>query len=81
MGKASIKAKEKLEAVLNNPNRNDNSGIKDRYMSTRAPSTGAGGVTNRVERRQSQVSWGSRDGVPGGKIKNFVRSMWGPPAY
>lgn len=50
-------------------------------MSTRAPSTGAGGVTNRVERRQSQVSWGSRDGVPGGKIKNFVRSMWGPPAY
>lgn len=26
MGKASAKAKEKLDAVLNNPNRNDNSG-------------------------------------------------------
>lgn len=26
MGKASLKAKEKLDAVLNNPNRNDSSG-------------------------------------------------------
>ena len=29
MGKASLKAKEKLDAVLNNPNRNDNSGKQE----------------------------------------------------
>lgn len=48
--------------------------MKDRVMSTR-DSRGSG-VTNRVERRQSQSSQ-----QHGGKIRNMMRNIWGPPAY
>ncbi|KAL2672605.1 hypothetical protein Neosp_013318 [[Neocosmospora] mangrovei] len=51
--KASERAKAKLQAVLDNPNRNDASGYKQRVMTTKNP-MGSGDI-NMVSRRDSNT--------------------------
>ncbi|SPN98514.1 uncharacterized protein DNG_01559 [Cephalotrichum gorgonifer] len=92
MGKASEKAKAKLDLVLNNPNRHDSSGkflllvpspywfgMKDRVLPTRYPSAGNDGETNRVERRMSQTY--QDQAAHAGRIRSMMKNIWGPPAY
>ncbi|KAM0559839.1 hypothetical protein ACHAPJ_003787 [Fusarium lateritium] len=47
------KAKEKLQAVLENPNRNDASSYSQRVMTTKTPTAGGSEWTNSWVRRNS----------------------------
>ncbi|CAM1507729.1 Fc.00g045770.m01.CDS01 [Cosmosporella sp. VM-42] len=76
MPSAAQKAKAKLEAVLNDPGRNDSTNRPNRMAATRYPSSGSE-YTNTVARRPSQSSQGS----DGSGIKNFVKRALNLPAY
>ncbi|KAL7921438.1 hypothetical protein ACQKWADRAFT_295786 [Trichoderma austrokoningii] len=75
MPSVSQKAKAKLDAVLNDPGRNDSSHLKNRYATTRY-ATGCG-VVNSVPRRPSSSSIESDGGAP----KNRLKRLLSLPAY
>ncbi|KAF5713111.1 hypothetical protein FGLOB1_4164 [Fusarium globosum] len=64
------KAKAKLQAVLEDPNRNDSSSYKQRVMTTRAPATGADWTNTWVRRNSNdrRASVGS-EGSAGSPVR------------
>ncbi|KAH6989344.1 hypothetical protein BKA56DRAFT_575584 [Ilyonectria sp. MPI-CAGE-AT-0026] len=79
MPPASEKAKAKLDAVLNHPDRHNTSGMTNRIAATRYPSGGSD-VTNVVNRRPSQSSQSS-NGAGGGGFRTRMKDFFSLPAY
>ncbi|EFY87329.1 hypothetical protein J3459_015864 [Metarhizium acridum] len=74
---ATIKAKEKYEAMLAAAKGDGVSHMPNRVVATRLPSTGGCEMTNSITRRSSQSSDASR----AGRFRTMIRNMLSPPAY
>ncbi|KAH0594054.1 hypothetical protein MHUMG1_08377 [Metarhizium humberi] len=74
---ASIKAKEKYEAMLVAAKGDGVSHMSNRVVATRDPSTGGSAMTNSITRRSSQSS----DASGHGRFRTMIRNMLSPPAY
>ncbi|KAF4456775.1 hypothetical protein FALBO_15339 [Fusarium albosuccineum] len=70
---AAEKAKAKLQAVLDNPGRNDASSYKHRVMSTKYPTAGGSDMTNMVTRRDSNAR---RESVSSEGSAHQVQRRW-----
>ncbi|KAH7171001.1 hypothetical protein EDB81DRAFT_877009 [Dactylonectria macrodidyma] len=82
MPTAAEKAKAKLEAVLNNPNRNDASSYNRRVMTTTTPLSGSN-MCNGVTRRESTTSQTSADGTTTTTVrrKSWIKDWMNRPAF
>ncbi|KAL2760209.1 hypothetical protein ACRALDRAFT_1059917 [Sodiomyces alcalophilus JCM 7366] len=78
MSTAAERAKAKYQAVLDNPGRRDSSGMKNRVATTRQPSTGDGGMANRIDRRPSHASQNAKQHD---RFRDTVKRWFSGPAY
>ncbi|KHN95577.1 uncharacterized protein MAM_06634 [Metarhizium album ARSEF 1941] len=74
---ATIKAKEKYEAMLAAAKGDGVSHMSNRVVATRHPSTGGCEMTNSITRRSSHGS----DTSSTGRFRTMIRNMLSPPAY